>query len=407
MDRKLTGKLKRAAVLLLCSALLLSLAACSGKPVPEDPDTIPRRGSVVRDVALVHEPEFGGVYITLTIDEFNALGFSYGDSVSITFSNGYELTGIPYYNGYYTDNGEPLLIAYPGYDYIKAAINNGADLWTEAGLGETDSADVSLEKRGAYLEIQHARDIHYTDEISDYPNETVFANLRNITAGRIREGVLYRSASPCDNQHNRAPYVDRQIRRIGIRSVVDLADTAAKIDGYIGKEDFSSDYFLTLYQSGGVLPVGLNMNFESDEFRTKVADALIWMSESDGPYLVHCTEGKDRTGFVCMLIEALCGASYREIADDYMITYANYYKLTERSDKERYDVIVAHVLDPMIRSMAGSADADPQSIALSVAAESFLLDSGMTAEQITALREKLTDEQTAPLHSRVLGRTPG
>ena len=85
-----------------------------------------------------------------TIDQFNALGYEYGDSVNVTFSNGYTLEDIPYYNGYYTATGEPLLIAYPGYDYIKAAINNSADLWLVADLDEDDTADIELNERGKY-----------------------------------------------------------------------------------------------------------------------------------------------------------------------------------------------------------------------------------------------------------------
>lgn len=70
------------------------------------------RQTQLSNVAIIHEEEFGGVYIKNTIEEFNALGFNYGDSVDITFSNGFTLKDIPYYNGYYTQNGEELLVAY-------------------------------------------------------------------------------------------------------------------------------------------------------------------------------------------------------------------------------------------------------------------------------------------------------
>jgi len=51
------------------------------------------------------------------------------------------------------------------------------------------------------------------------------------------------------------------------------------------------------------------------------------MASADGPYLVHCLEGKDRTGFVCIVLEALMSATYQEIVDDYMLTYNNYYHI--------------------------------------------------------------------------------
>jgi hypothetical protein len=112
------------------------------------------------------------------------------------------------------------------------------------------------------------------------------------------------------------------------------------------------------------------------------------MAEHEGPYLVHCTEGKDRTGFVCMLLEALCGASYDEIVDDYMITYDNYYGITKEAEAERYDTIVTYVLLPMVQVLSG--DSDPASADLAAGAEQYLLDGGMTQSQITDLRSALT-----------------
>jgi len=46
---------------------------------------------------------------------------------------------------------------------------------------------------------------------------------------------------------------------------------------------------------------------------------------NDGPYLIHCTEGKDRAGFVSAVLEALMGADLQEIVADYMKSYENYY----------------------------------------------------------------------------------
>ncbi|MBR6322964.1 MAG: tyrosine-protein phosphatase, partial [Lachnospiraceae bacterium] len=332
--------------------------------------------------SIEHEEEFGGVYIHLTIDDFNALGYVYGDSVDINFSNGYKLENIPYYNGYYTNNGEPLLVAYPGYPYIKVCINNGDDLWMIAGLSESATAKISLAKKSAFREIQNARDIHYQDDREQFPSDEAFANFRSVRVTGIAEGMLCRSASPCDNQHNRAPYVDALIEKAGVNCILNLADTDEKIQGYIAKDDFNSPYFLSLYDSGKVIPLGLNMNFSSDDFHAKVANGLRTMIQSDGPYLVHCTEGKDRTGFVCLLLEALCGAGYDEIVDDYMITYDNYYKITPEEDAVRYNVIVEYVLNPMIQCVVGDENNDLKTADLASCAEKFLLDAGMKSEEI-------------------------
>ena len=368
----------RSVILILLAGLTLFLASCGKNSGPE-----------LKNCSIIHETEFGGIYIQKTIDEFNALGFSYGDSVDIRFSNGYQLEDQPYYNGYYTENGESLLVAYPGYPYIRAGINNGDDLWVISGAAEDDTATITLKEKGKYLDIQEARDIHYTDLRKDYPSDEAFANFRSVSAGDIAPDTLYRSASPCDNQHARVPYVNALIEEAGVQCILDLADTDEKILNYIASEDFQGDYFLSLYENGQVIPFALNTNFTAEPFRTKLADGLTAMTEQDGPYLVHCTEGKDRTGFLCLLLEALCGADYQEIVDDYMITYDNYYRITETKDPARYNVIVEHVLDPMVRLLA-EPDADLKTADLSAGAVQYLKDCGLDDAVIGKIKDKLT-----------------
>ena len=345
----------------------------------------------VSGLAVMHEEEFGGVYLDLTIEEFNSLGFAYGDSVTIRFSNGYELQGIPYYNGFYAQNGDAILVAYPGYPHIKACIQTGDDLWMIAGLKEDDTAEVMLAVQGEYLDIQTARNIHYEDDRTLFASDSVFANFRSIIAGDIQENYLYRSASPCDNQHNRAPYVDRLAAEAGVKYIVDLADDDAKIQGYLNDPAFSSPYFRSLYEEGKVCPASLNINFGSDEFGRKLVSGLKDMIDNPGPYLLNCTEGKDRTGFVCILLEALCGASYQEIVDDFMISYDNYYQISKESDPERYEVIRENVLDPLIHIMIGE-DIAPEKADLTAYAENYLVNAGMSRKMITTLRQNLSGE---------------
>ncbi len=391
---------RRHLLIALILVLCMGLAACSGKK-QEEPK--------LEGCAIQHEPEFGGVYIEMSIDDFNSLGFKYGDSVKIVFSNGYTLEDIPYYNGYYVDAGQPLLIAYPGYDYIKAAINYGEDLWEEgnlyasedsepkvslyasAGLDEHCTASIYLNEHGKYLDIQEARDIHYYDERERYPSDEVFANFRNMNVGALKEGIIYRSASPCDNQHGRAPYVDALIKEAGVNCILNLADNEVKIERYINADGFSSPYFLSLYEKGNVIPLAMNMNFVSDEFKSKIVEGFVTMSEKDGPYLVHCTEGKDRTGFICMLIEALTGASYDEIVDDYMLTYDNYYEITEEKDKAKYDIILDKNLIAMLYTVVGDSSVDLKTADLSAYAKDYLRGLGMTDLQIEAFIAKLTE----------------
>ncbi len=341
------------------------------------------------ECAIIHEPEFGGIYIKKTIEDFNDLGFEFGDSVTLEFSNGYSIESLPYYNGFYTKTGEALLVGYPGYDYIKAAISNGGDLWDIAELSDKDTAVITLEEKGKYRDIQNARDLHYSDDRDDYEGDDVFSNFRSVKCTGIREGMLYRSASPCDDQHGRAPYVDKLIKENGIGYILDLADDNDKIDGYINSGDFDSPYFKELYDKGLVVPLSMNMDYSSDRFREGLKKGFEAIAENEGPFLVHCTEGKDRTGYFCMLIEAVCGASYDEIVDDYMTTYRNYYHLDEKTDSDKYRIIIRDVLDPMIINTIGNGNADIRNEDLSSCAQEYLLSIGSDADTVLRVRNKL------------------
>ena len=379
--------------------LILSLCACQKKKEESNPS--------IADYPIEHEMEYGGVYIKIAIDDFNALGFSFGDSIDLTFDNGKKLEDIPYYNGYYVDAGEPLLIGYPGYEYIKATINYGQDLWDEfslkvpanveglwkkAVLEEHNTATITLHEKGKYLPIQEASDIHYFDERERYDSDAMFANFRSMNLGKLKRDVIYRSASPCDNQHNRAPYVDALIKEAGVKTILDLADNEVKIEKYIARDDFASPYFLSLYDSDQVIPIALNMNYLSDDFGMKIVQGFNLMAEKEGPYLIHCTEGKDRTGFVAMLIEALAKASYEEIEADYMKTYANYYRIDKSNDKEKYQIILERNLDGMIAFMVNDAGIDFKNCDLSIYAENYLQRCGMSEEQIQALKGCLMEK---------------
>ncbi len=183
--------------------------------------------------------------------------------------------------------------------------------------------------------------------------------------------------------------MDRLIEKAEVGCILDLADDVKKIEKYISKDDFDSGYFLELYSDGKVIPLAMSMNFYSDDFTSKLADGLRRMASLKGPYLVHCTEGKDRTGFVCMILEALCGATYSEIVDDYMITYDNYYEINPEKDNEKYELIRDKNLIPMIKTMVGDDKVDITKADLSDEAFEYLLDAGMTEQEIEMLIEHL------------------
>lgn len=384
----------------LCTLVLLS--ACSNGTTTEGMATA--RGNSVGqantnaapakllDCALIKDEDFGGVYLDISIDDFGALGFSFGDGIDVAFSNGYTLNNIPYYNGYYAKSGDPQACGYPGYKHVMLNNSYGPSLWEQASLSESDTATVSLASAGEYLAVQKALSLTYTSKRSDYADDVAFANFRELSGGALREGLLYRSASPIDNKYNRAEYVNALSEDAGIRFVIDLADGDEDIASLAAKaeeQEIDVSHFLELYNGGNVAPLDLDANFMSPAFATTLAGGLRELTTHEGPYLINCLEGKDRTGFVCVLLESLAGATYDEILDDYMASYANYYGVTEEDDLESYDAIRNVKFDDIMRSFTHAEEEDLRKVDYAQAARAYLLVGGMTEDEIDHLAKKV------------------
>ena len=197
--------------------------------------------------------------------------------------------------------------------------------------------------------------------------------------------MFYRSASPCDDQHCRAAYANALAEEYGIRFALDLSDNEEKYSGYVSAEGFASQYYDSLYREGNVLLLAMNANYRSDAFAKTISEAFLEMTRHEGPALIHCVEGKDRTGFVCTLLLALAGASAQEIIDDYMITYDNYYGVTKESKPDKYEAILGNVNDFLYCLCNAEKGADLDSLDLKAGAESYLARGGLTQDEIAAI----------------------
>ncbi len=345
-------------------------------------------------VKATENTDYHSVCPDISVDEFNSLGFELGDSCSIIFSNGYTLDDVPYYNGYYSKTGSPVIVAYPGFDTLDIAFCSGDPMWEVSGCKEGDTVTIKLQKSGKYRDVQDTMDMVYSNEISDYPDDISFANFRAINAGNILSDSFFRGASPVDNKLNRAPVCGALIKEYGIQYILDLSDNEEKLTGFLNTDDPGYDHIKELYQDGNIMPLGLSASYRTDKFRSSLAEGLRHMMEHKGSYYIHCLEGKDRTGFVCMLLEALAGASYEEMEADYMKTYDNYYGITKESDPDKYDIILDLKFNDMAYFLENVPEgSDPKIADYRQGAIDYLLESGMTEEEINAFILFLTSKE--------------
>lgn len=341
------------------------------------------KGSVT--AVINKNPKYDSADLNLNEEDFTLAGFSLGDSVDLLFSNGDVFNDVPYLNGYYGQAGQTLLVAYPGNEYVLIARRN-SDFWTPFSLENGMTVRVRMNTKGKYRALQEALGQSYSVERDDYSSDEEFANFRAIKGGSLKPDFLYRGASPVDNSRNRAPYADALMEEYGIECVIDLADSESDMLSYFASPSFCSFYSKKLYDEGRTIPLSMSATYSNDAFKESVVKGLRKLISTGGPAYIHCLEGKDRTGFVCMLIEALAGATYFEMCEDYMLTYSNYYKITPSLTPEKYDAVVSLYFDSFMEYLSGESERNiQQEISYTDYAWEYLISGGMTDAQIDEL----------------------
>lgn len=383
----------------LAASMALPLAACGASGNGSSNQSVQQESSASQsseqaqatvNSPVSQHPKYDSVVTQLTPDDLAQAGFAFGDSCDVTFSNGYTLSDVPYYNGYYVRTGDPVVVAYPNDDYIIVALCN-APLFSTYHLDDTCTVTITLREQGKYLSTFEALSQSYSMDRSEYGSDEQFANFRALSGGNLKANFLYRGASPVDNSRNRASIASSLLEKNGIKTVVDLADTDEEIQKDFEADGFDSSYFKRLYKQGKVVALDMSSDYESSDYKASVARGMRHLLENGGPAYIHCMEGKDRTGFVCLVIEALAGASYDEMRADYMTTYENYYGITQEQTPDRYNAVVDLYFADFTSYLTGTEDEEARKQAdYAACAKSYLQDCGLTATEIAQL-EKLIE----------------
>ena len=353
--------------------------------------------------ANVWMTKYGNVYTDCKAKDFmGKLGFSWGDLVTVKFlDKTLTLPVVPTYS--YVDSGKPAIIVEKDADgkptgYVSMAINMGnfaetyelakkhtnedkTWYWT-AWEGVTYPVEVTFKmaEKGGYMAEYIMHDLQRTNDRADYPDlsDAEFGNFRNIATTGMGKDVLYRGSSPINPELGRNTYVDAALKQAGVNVIMNLANSQEEAEAYEGFAD-------TYYSGQKVIYLNLGVDFSAPEFQKGLAEGLRFFAANKGTYYVHCTEGKDRAGFVSALLECLMGATYDEVVADYMVTYYNYYGVEPGTDK--YDAIANSNIIKTLQNAFGVEDLSKAD--LQKGAKDYMKAIGLTDAEITDLMVNL------------------
>lgn len=262
----------------------------------------------------------------------------------------------------------------PGYEWV----------W-ENGYDETTIVYLSMvEKQGFADEYKmHQLGATRTNKRADYSqlNDTEYANFRYVKTTGIAPNVLFRSSSPINPSLNRNKEADAAIIEFQIKTIINLTDSEELTKDY-------PEYASTNYSNCNIIFLNMGMDYTSNDYKEKLAQGYKYMSNNTGPYLIHCTEGKDRTGFAIGILECLMGATPDEIVTDYMLTYYNFYGIT--TDSEQYTYIAESNIKTSLSKAFNIESIDNKDVNLSLCAEKYLKEIGLSDSEITSLKNNLS-----------------
>ena len=335
----------------------------------------------------------GKMYLNYPADSF-LTQFEIGDIVTVAF-DGYDTLEMPVAE--YTSD-------VPIAGFLVAANKGSGNLVLTAHYAQMSDVlgitaenaplqvSISMKEKGGYLlGLDIMRNTQYMDTyLEAYPDLSIeeFANFRDVHTTGMGKNKLYRSSSPIYLYLGRNYYADSLAQVAGIATFVNLADS--ENEAYSNK-----GYETTYYSTQNVIFLGIPPEFFSTSFKEGLVKGFRYMIEHEGPYLLHCTYGMDRTGFTIAVLEALMGASVEEIQADYAKTFSNYFTVIDSKQVTLNDQQVDFFKSVVLRNLRAVYHAEGIEVPETddadwvTATENYLEKLGMTPQEISELKDRL------------------
>ena len=187
----------------------------------------------------------------------------------------------------------------------------------------------------------------------------------------LKYGMLFRSGKGEDITARGK----ETIKRLGIKTDLDLRGPAeAGIVSPFGDE-IKIIAISGAYYANSVFETSIN---GSEEYRNAFRDELkACADKSNYPMLFHCSLGRDRTGTLAFILEALCGVEEDTLIRNHMLSFLS---VEGQRDSASAQVILANVrgIYGFINSQSGETFAEK--------AETFVKQIGVTKEEISSIR---------------------
>ena len=189
------------------------------------------------------------------------------------------------------------------------------------------------------------------------------------------------------------PYIGLTSLHHKVATILNVSDDSSSIksNGYK-----NSSYYIKLFENGKVFSKSISFhNREGKKFQKQIVNGLKFFVENEGPYCVHCYVGRDRTGFIIMLLECLMDSDYDYIYKDFGKSFENLNLVgrsnsSESSMNEEFSRDLAAITNKKAHDPQNPKSNDWDGVNFSKCAERYLKEGGMNDTEISLLKENLS-----------------
>jgi len=220
-------------------------------------------------------------------------------------------------------------------------------------------------------------------------NDEDWVNFRLVSTTGMGK-MLYRSSSPINPYLSRAKEADAMLKKYKIKVALNFGNSEQRAKQYAAYKNSYYSKIKVVYLDGRWMSDKTTFNVwypskESELFRKNLVSGFNAIKDNKGPYVVHCTWGKDRTGIFIAILEALMGASWDEIREDYLKSYYNFFKVTPDSEEGRK--IAKYQIELQLKVIFNVDDLSKAN--LSECARTYMRELGLSNKNIDKIVDRL------------------
>lgn len=224
------------------------------------------------------------------------------------------------------------------------------------------------------------RTVLVDDQVS---NTRDWGGYYTLDGKRMKQGIVYRGGA-LENITEEGKRV--MLNELGIKTDLDVRG-----DGSALLKSSPLGETVNYIETKGpyyIEPYGQGINKEGEYQEALVKEIRAFANPENFPIYVHCSLGRDRTGTLCFLIQALLGVGEMDIYRDYELSMM---ARTGKTPEDRKN-IAEYMVGGSFKALYSYIKNYQSHKTLRANAEQFMLDIGVTAEEIAAIKQNMLVE---------------